>query len=94
MYFSARGKKRSYWPKDQEEKLKRMFANEIARRQTPASEKCKSLLHEFPHVGNDADAYRKIIWKVHTYITKSKGRAKPQRRTANEDDGNNDSDST
>ena len=60
-----------------------MFANEIALRQTPSSDKCKSLLLEFPHVGDGPEAYRKIIWKVHCYITKIKGRKPPQRTAGN-----------
>ena len=70
-------KKLVRWPKEQEEKVKTMFAVQIASRTIINKEDCRhSVLKQFPHCKGN---YRVLVGKVNNLIVKSVGRKPPQR---------------
>lgn len=88
--FRIPTKKRTFWPVAQEELVKTIFRNQIAKRVCPTMAECLPVLHRFPHCQNQ---YRKLVEKVNNLITKGKGRRVTQHVQMNGvDDEDNDDD--
>ena len=76
-------------PKEQEEKVKTMFAVQIASRTIINKEDCMRVLKQFPHCKGN---YRTLVEKVNNLIIKSVGKPRQKKTIVTVKSSNSESD--